>query len=79
MKTSIPDITVAALVALLVVAFAALFIGALVSVLRSALSGGMKLVWIVFVVIAPFLGSLLWFLIGKANARPRASSYGSGT
>src|SRR3954452_1862416 len=41
--------------------FLLLFASALVSVLRSRLSGGMKLVWVVFAFCAPFLGSLLWF------------------
>jgi hydrogenase-4 membrane subunit HyfE len=53
----------------IVAAFGLLFVAALVSVLRSRLSGGMKLVWVVFAFCAPFLGSLLWFLIGRGSAR----------
>jgi hypothetical protein len=54
---------------LLVVGCVAFVVGALVSVLRSRLPGGMKLVWCVLVVVAPFLGSLLWFAIGRKYAR----------
>ncbi|MEO6088183.1 MAG: PLD nuclease N-terminal domain-containing protein [Umezawaea sp.] len=52
---------------LVVMGFAVLFIAALVSVLRSPLPGGMKLVWVVFAFCAPFLGGLLWFLIGRRS------------
>ncbi|PRY40554.1 PLD nuclease N-terminal domain-containing protein [Umezawaea tangerina] len=48
--------------------FLVLFVAALVSVLRSRLTGGMKLVWVVFAFCAPFLGSLLWFVVGRKNA-----------
>ncbi|MGW4484956.1 PLD nuclease N-terminal domain-containing protein [Amycolatopsis sp. NPDC004368] len=44
------------------------FLGALISVLGSPLGGGMKLVWIVFAFCAPFLGPLLWFLVGRRSA-----------
>ncbi|TCC57421.1 hypothetical protein E0H73_28945 [Kribbella pittospori] len=46
-----------------------LVIGAFFSALFSPASVGMKLVWIVFIVIAPFIGSLFWFMIGKRNAQ----------
>lgn len=52
-------------------AYALLFIGALISILGSALSGGMKLVWVIVAFMAPFLGSLLWFVIGRSDARRR--------
>lgn len=58
----------AAVIVLVLGAYLALVIGALVSVLRSRQTGGMKLVWTVFVLVAPFLGSVLWFLIGKRAA-----------
>jgi cation transporter-like permease len=41
------------------------FIAALVSIVGSGLTGGMKLVWVVFAFCAPFLGPLLWFLVGR--------------
>ncbi|MEV0698709.1 PLD nuclease N-terminal domain-containing protein [Saccharopolyspora sp. NPDC050389] len=54
---------------LAVLGYVALVIGALISVLGSHQGAGMKLVWIVFVFIAPFLGSLLWFFIGRRSTR----------
>ena len=46
-----------------------LFIFAVFSVLGSPQSAGMKLVWFVVVLFAPFIGSLAWFFIGRPNAR----------
>jgi hypothetical protein len=51
-------------------AYVLLVIGAFFSALFAPTTAGMKLVWIVFIVIAPFIGSLFWFLIGKRNAVP---------
>ncbi|WP_405056458.1 PLD nuclease N-terminal domain-containing protein [Kribbella sp. NBC_01505] len=56
----------------LLAAYVLLVIGAFFSALFSEASGGMKLVWIIFIVMAPFIGSLLWFLVGKNNAREPA-------
>ncbi|MGD3112275.1 PLD nuclease N-terminal domain-containing protein [Streptomyces sp. YGL11-2] len=50
----------------------ALYFGALLSIIRSDLTSGMKLVWLAFAVMAPFFGSLLWFLIGRRDAERRA-------
>jgi hypothetical protein len=58
-------------IGLVALALFALFIGALVSVLRSGLTGGMKVVWIVFAFCAPFLGPVLWFLVGKKDVEAR--------
>jgi membrane protein DedA with SNARE-associated domain len=58
----------AALLVGILLAYALLVLGALISALRSPLTGGMKLVWIIFIFIAPFIGSICWFLIGKRNA-----------
>jgi uncharacterized RDD family membrane protein YckC len=44
------------------------FLAALISILGSRQSGGMKLVWLVFAFCAPFLGPLLWFVIGRGQA-----------
>ncbi|MBO0806129.1 MAG: PLDc_N domain-containing protein [Nocardiopsaceae bacterium] len=44
-------------------------VGALVSVLRSQHSGGMKLVWTVIILAAPALGSIGWFVIGRRDAQ----------
>ncbi|MFE3650113.1 PLDc N-terminal domain-containing protein [Streptomyces sp. NPDC059101] len=61
----------AGLIILPMLLYAALFVGALISITASRLSGGMKLVWIVFAFIAPFLGSLLWFVFGRRDASRR--------
>ena len=58
-----------ALVTVPLVAYVLLVLGALLSILGSPQTFGMKLVWIVFVFIAPFIGSLAWFLIGRGNSR----------
>jgi hypothetical protein len=50
-------------------AFVVLFLAALISVLGSRLTAGMKLVWVIFAFCAPFLGSLLWFMFGRRDAR----------
>ena len=44
------------------------FVTALISILGSGLTGGMKLVWVVFAFCAPFLGPLLWFLVGRKQS-----------
>lgn len=56
------------------VAYVLLVVGAFFSALLSSATAGMKLVWIVFIVIAPFIGSLLWFMVGKRNAQEAAYS-----
>ena len=55
-----------------VAAYILLVVGAFFSALFSPASAGMKLVWIVFIVIAPFIGSALWFLVGRRNAQEAA-------
>lgn len=55
-------------IGLLVVAYLVFFIGTLISILGSTQSGGTKLVWIIFAFFAPFLGPLVWFLIGRRQA-----------
>lgn len=62
-------IGLAALALLPLVAFVVLVIVSLVSIIASAQEFGMKLVWVVLVLIAPFIGSVLWFLIGRGHAR----------
>ncbi|MGW1376059.1 PLD nuclease N-terminal domain-containing protein [Streptomyces sp. NPDC002446] len=49
----------------------ALYFGALLSIVRSDVTGGMKLVWLAFALVAPFFGCLLWFLVGRRNAQHR--------
>ncbi|MGP4014633.1 PLD nuclease N-terminal domain-containing protein [Saccharopolyspora sp. 5N708] len=50
---------------LVVLAYVVFFLGALISILGSSQSGGMKLVWIIFAFCAPFLGPLLWWIVGR--------------
>lgn len=60
-----------AVIGLAFLAYAVLFVGALISILASAHTGGMKLAWVVFAFVAPFLGSLLWFLVGRGDSLRR--------
>lgn len=64
----------AAAAVILSLAYVVLFVSALISVIGSALSGGMKLMWVVFAFIAPFIGSSLWFLIGRRDSRRRLAT-----
>ncbi|MFI5614939.1 PLD nuclease N-terminal domain-containing protein [Amycolatopsis sp. NPDC051903] len=48
------------------------FLAALISILGSPLTGGMKFVWVVFAFCAPFLGPLLWFIVGRRSAEAGA-------
>jgi membrane protein DedA with SNARE-associated domain len=59
------------LITSVIAAYVLLVVGALVSVLRSYQPTGMKMAWIIFIFIAPFIGSILWFLIGKTHTAPR--------
>lgn len=70
---------VAALLVLgaLVVALAVLglIIAAVFSILLSRLDVPMKLVWIVLVCLAPLIGALLWFLIGRNRVPAQQFGY----
>lgn len=59
---------------LALLACAALFVGALISILASAHTGGMKVAWVVFAFVAPFLGSLLWFVVGRGDSLRRRAT-----
>lgn len=41
---------------------------ALISVLKNNFSGNDKLIWVLLIIFLPFLGALLYFLIGKGKA-----------
>jgi len=60
-----------ALVGLVLVGWVALFLAALISIIASPHTAGMKLVWLIVAFAAPFLGSLLWFVIGRGDAYRR--------
>lgn len=68
-SAGIASYPLAFLVVLPVLALIALVISALVSIVTSPYELGMKLVWVVLVLALPFIGSLLWFLIGRGHAR----------
>jgi hypothetical protein len=42
-----------------------LIIAAVFSILTSRVDGAMKVVWLIFVCIAPLIGAVLWFLVGR--------------
>lgn len=42
-----------------------LIIAAVFSILTSRVDGAMKVVWLIFVCIAPLIGAILWFLVGR--------------
>ena len=48
-----------------------LVVAAVFSILFARIDGGMKVVWLVFVVIAPVIGALLWFLVGRSRTPVR--------
>lgn len=72
-REAFAGIVTALVITVVVGGFLALVIGALVSVVRSPLGGGMKVLWAVLVLAAPVLGSLAWFAIGRRDSRRRAS------
>ena len=54
--------------AVFAVLYLALVIGALVSISKSVhTSPTVKVLWYLVVLVAPFLGSLLWFIAGRSN------------
>lgn len=55
-------------VALILVAVG-VYISTLISIIVSPAAKGMKLVWIAFAFIAPIIGSVLWFLVGRRHAQ----------
>ncbi|WP_031464981.1 PLD nuclease N-terminal domain-containing protein [Sciscionella sediminilitoris] len=50
---------------LIALAYVVFIVAAFVSIIFSNIDGGMKIVWLIFALCAPFLGSLCWFLIGR--------------
>ena len=54
------------IITLLVILFIVLFpLLALISVLMNQFRGNEKIMWVVIIIFLPFLGSLLYFLIGR--------------
>ncbi|QUX27135.1 MULTISPECIES: PLDc N-terminal domain-containing protein [Nocardiopsis] len=52
-------------VALVSLVTVVLIIAAVFSILMSRVDGAMKVVWLIFVCIAPLIGAILWFLVGR--------------
>ncbi|AFR08988.1 MULTISPECIES: PLDc N-terminal domain-containing protein [Nocardiopsis] len=68
-------IVLGALVVLGFLAVVGLVVAAVFSILFSQLDGGMKIVWLILVILAPVIGALLWFLIGRSRSRSRPAYY----
>jgi hypothetical protein len=49
------------------------FIAVVTGILRSSLSAGMKVLWVLFAIWVPVLGWLAWMVIGSPDARKRAT------
>lgn len=73
--TSVAGIAFGGVLFFLLIAHVVLFIGALISVIGSPQSPGMKLVWIIFVFVATILGPLAWFFIGRPHTYRAARGY----
>lgn len=65
-------LTLAALIFVVLAGMVLIFLGSLISVLRSRLSLGMKLVWFVLIFAVPLIGCVLWFLVGRRQPSPQA-------
>jgi hypothetical protein len=65
------DVVIAFAGAAAVAGALALYFGALLGIVKSDLTGGMKLVWLAFALMAPLLGCVLWFLVGRRDAQRR--------
>lgn len=50
------------------VAYFALIVVALTQVFRSTMPTNTKLLWLIVILIAPFLGPLIWFSVGRNSA-----------
>lgn len=53
---------------LAIAAYAALIAVALTQVFNSTMPTNTKLLWLIVILIAPFIGSLIWFAIGRNSA-----------
>lgn len=68
-----------AVAGLVLVAYAALVVTALVQVVRSAvIARSSKLVWLVALVFVPLLGSVAWFLVGDRTPQLEAALRATG-
>lgn len=58
-------VSAAVVIGIAAVAYVIFFVAALISILGSRQGCGAKLLWIVVAFAAPFLGPLLWFVVGR--------------
>ncbi|MEU3964787.1 PLD nuclease N-terminal domain-containing protein [Streptomyces buecherae] len=63
------DYLMTLLAVIIILVAAGVYISALISIIASSAAKGVKLVWIVFAFIAPVIGSVLWFLVGRRHAQ----------
>ncbi|MDR2205439.1 MAG: PLD nuclease N-terminal domain-containing protein [Flavobacteriaceae bacterium] len=61
----------AAFLLLLMVVLIAVYIYTIIDILRSNKSGELKLLWMICVLCMPFLGTILYFWIGKKSRYQR--------
>lgn len=54
---------------ILLAAYVALFVGTLVSIVRAPIHRQSRTKWIWLVVLAPGIGIILWFVMGRSAAR----------
>ncbi|MFD0416636.1 PLD nuclease N-terminal domain-containing protein [Streptomyces sp. NPDC127108] len=57
-----------------VLVYVALLIASLISIVSSPLSRGPKVLWAIFTLVAPLAASIIWFFIGRREARLRATA-----
>jgi Phospholipase_D-nuclease N-terminal len=69
---NLPEVLLGILLFVVLAGLVVIFVGSLVSVLRSRLSAGMKLVWVILIFALPLVGCVLWILIGRRHASPVA-------
>ncbi|MDT5032100.1 MAG: Phospholipase D-nuclease N-terminal [Actinoplanes sp.] len=62
--------TVLVVVFALAVAYLPLVVAGLISVLTSRQNVAIKLMWIILILAAPLIGSIVWFLAGRDDHRP---------
>jgi len=53
---------------LAIAAYLALIVVALMQVFNSTMPTNTKLLWLIVILIAPFIGSLIWFAVGRNSA-----------
>ncbi|KAA0894287.1 PLDc N-terminal domain-containing protein [Oryzomonas rubra] len=55
------------IILMIILAVPVLWISALVSAIKSDFPGNNKIIWILAIILVPFLGSILYFIIGRGQ------------